>query len=340
MRVQAESQENIAKLKLLLAEYLQDSKMKAKGPWQLYLKALFVFTLLLLAYFLLLYLGPKGYIGLVILSVFYGFIMVVVQFNIMHDGSHRSFSSKEWVNKMASNIIMIAGASPSLWRIKHVKLHHSAPGLFGTDTDIDQGPVFRFHKDGCLRKFHRYQHLYALPLYCCLLLYWTPRDLLLARKDKKLPVDVFIAIFINILFHIIIPLIVFQSILKVLVFFLVYNFTLGLIISLVFVPAHTCSKVRMFSKNEESNLDSIEQQTAATADFNPQSKLLNFLTGGLNNQTTHHLFTGICHLHYPKLQPLVEKFCRENNLQYNKFPTFRAGIWDHFRYIRMMGRRE
>jgi len=327
-------------MRAIVEEYLQGSNMRAQGPWQLYAKASFIFSFLIITYFLALYFGSKSYISLLVLSSLYGFAMAIVQFNIMHDGSHRSFSNKEWINKITSSIIMIAGASPNLWRIKHVKLHHGAPGVFGTDTDIDQGPIFRFHKDSRSRWYHRYQHLYALPLYCCLNLYWTPRDIYLARKNKELRMDVFIAISLNIIFQIIIPLIFLQNILKVIIFFLVYSFTLGVIISLVFVPAHTCNIVRMFSKSECDNLDFMTQQVMATADFNPQSRLLNFITGGLNNQVTHHLFPWICHLHYPNIQPLVEKFCQEHNIQYHKFPSFSQGILDHFRYIRMMGKSE
>lgn len=317
--------------------YLQKSSMKAKDPWQLYAKAGLVLFLLVTLYGLILYIGAKHYVALFMLSATYGFVMAVAQFNIMHDGSHRSFSKKAWINKLASQLTMFAGAAPSLWHLKHVKLHHSAPGVFGTDSDIDQGPIFRFHRDSPLCWYHRYQYLYALPVYCCLSLYWTPKDLLLARKHKGEYSDVYIAVVLNVIIHLIIPYIVFKSILHTVTFFLIYNFALSIILALVFVPAHTCSLVRMLSVEENNSLDFMTRQVISTADFNPQNKLLNFLTGGLNNQVTHHLFPWVCHLHYPKIQPLVEQYCHEHGIAYHQFSSFRQGIFNHLSYIRKMG---
>ena len=124
--------------------------------------------------------------------------------------------------------------------------------------------------------------------------------------------------------------------------FLFYNFSLGLTLSLVFAPAHICSAVSMFLKNDTSanKVDFISAQTLTTSDFNPQSSFLNFFTGGLNNQVAHHLFPGVCHLHYPKIQIIIEEFCQEQHIKYNKFPTFIAAIIDHFRYIHRVGRAE
>lgn len=336
-----EKTQNIAnQIKKLIQDYQINSNMSAKGPWQLYAKALLILAAHLLLYVTILLTGGQHIFTLATLSILYGFSMAMVQFNLMHDASHRAFSPNKLINRLAANLIMVAGASPTIWRIQHVALHHSAPGVFGTDSDIDQGPFFRFHKDGKRRWFHRWQHYYAIPLYCFLNLYWTPRDLIVMSREKgvKKKKDVYVSVALNMLIHLILPALFFQNLLATIVFFLLFNFTLGLTLSLVFVPAHTCSKVCMFSENEQEGIEFNVQQIEATADFAPQNKILNFITGGLNNQVTHHLFPGICHLHYPKIQPLIEQLCLENNIRYNKFNSFREGLADHFRYLKKMGR--
>jgi len=72
-------------------------------------------------------------------------------------------------------------------------------------------------------------------------------------------------------------------------------------------------------------------------DFAPRNWLLSWFTGGLNFQIEHHLFTQICHVHYPALAPLVQQTCREFGLRYTANPTFRAGVASHFRWLRRMG---
>ena len=37
-----------------------------------------------------------------------------------------------------------------------------------------------------------------------------------------------------------------------------------------------------------------------TASFAPRSRILSWFIGGLNYQIEHHLFTGVCHVHYKK----------------------------------------
>ncbi len=46
------------------------------------------------------------------------------------------------------------------------------------------------------------------------------------------------------------------------------------------------------------------------------------LPGGLNHQTTHHLFPGVCQYYYPQITPIVRDACKKFGVRYNYLPTF------------------
>jgi linoleoyl-CoA desaturase len=63
-----------------------------------------------------------------------------------------------------------------------------------------------------------------------------------------------------------------------------------------------------------------------------------WLVGGLNYQIEHHLFPRISHIHYPAISKIVQETCEKFDLHYNYFPTTRAAIASHYRFMKEMGR--
>ena len=80
-------------------------------------------------------------------------------------------------------------------------------------------------------------------------------------------------------------------------------------------------------------------QLATTADFSHGSWVWTHFSGGLNYQSVHHLFPGICHCYYPALAPIVMRTAAEFSVPYNVFPTFGAALCAHFRHLKSSGRR-
>jgi linoleoyl-CoA desaturase len=79
-------------------------------------------------------------------------------------------------------------------------------------------------------------------------------------------------------------------------------------------------------------------QVETTVDFARPNRPLSWFMGGLNFQIEHHLFPGICHVHYPQISRIVEKACRKAGVSYYAHETFCAGLRSHFRWLREMGR--
>jgi linoleoyl-CoA desaturase len=60
----------------------------------------------------------------------------------------------------------------------------------------------------------------------------------------------------------------------------------------------------------------------------------------LNFQVEHHLFPTISHIHYPALSKIVEEQCRTFALPYHSYPSMRAAVFSHVRFMKQLGKRE
>ena len=67
-----------------------------------------------------------------------------------------------------------------------------------------------------------------------------------------------------------------------------------------------------------------------------KKKFLNLI--GL--QIEHHLFPRICHVHYPKIAPVVKEFCDEKNIPYVHFPTIVDNVKACIKHLTDMGENE
>jgi linoleoyl-CoA desaturase len=274
-----------------------------------------------------------------------------IGFNIEHDGGHNAYSNRPWVNRLSALTLDLVGASSYVWRWKHAVMHHSYVNISGHDTDIDLGGLGRLSPDTPYRWYFRWQHLYLWPLYGVMVMKWhffdDFRDVLTGRVGHGvLPrptgwslvsflggklVFLALAFFIPLLFH---PL------WAVLVCYVLVFALAGLLLAVVFQLAH-CVELASFTSAPKAPIEKswAVHQLQSTVNFAPGNRLASWCLGGLNYQIEHHLFPTICHLNYPALSSIIRRTCREHGLSYNEFPTIRAGIASHYRWLKRMGAR-
>ncbi|WP_257668422.1 fatty acid desaturase family protein [Parapedobacter tibetensis] len=77
-----------------------------------------------------------------------------------------------------------------------------------------------------------------------------------------------------------------------------------------------------------------------TTNFAPNNRVLSWFIGGLNYQIEHHLFTRICHVHYPKIAPIVKATTAEFGLPYHEQPTFLKALQEHAKMLKKLGRED
>ncbi len=123
--------------------------------------------------------------------------------------------------------------------------------------------------------------------------------------------------------------------------FVIMQFLGGLILALIFQPAHVVPSSDYPEPNAEDLIDSnwAVHQLHTTANFAPKSRIFSWFVGGLNYQVEHHLFPNICHVHYRKISKIVRETAMEYNLPYYYNDTFVSALGAHGKMLFDLGRR-
>src|SRR5207302_4574228 len=95
----------------------------------------------------------------------------------------------------------------------------------------------------------------------------------------------------------------------VIIGFLIMHVTAGLILSCIFQPAHIVETSAFAIPVADDGNKRMENSWAIheivnTTDFSPNSKVISWFIGGLNYQIEHHLFAGVCNVHFRKIAPI------------------------------------
>ena len=283
-----------------------------------------------------------------------GGLIAAIGFNVMHDGSHGSFSKSKWVNRIAASAISLLGGSHFLWNMKHNMIHHSFTNIDGVDDDIEIGVLMRMAPTQKRYKMHKFQHFYFWFLYMLLYIFWiffTDYKKYFLKKIGDVPLKPMrladhIEFWSVKVYHaavfIVIP-IVCVGWLSWMIGFLIATLFAGFVLSIVFQLAHTVEHTEFPVADIETHRlpdEFAAHQIKTTANFATRNKFISWLVGGLNFQIEHHLFPKISHVHYPAISNIVRSVCREYQLQYIEYPTMRKAVRAHVRFLRQMGRQD
>ncbi len=338
-------------LQIQVKDYLAHSKHTQFGNWKIYLKTIFFLSLAVVNYVLILKTSP-GWFHYGLWGI-QGFLFACIGFNVMHDGAHGSFSETKTWNTFAGYTLNLMGCSVFHWKVKHNFFHHTYTNINEHDDDIYILPIIRTNLDQPVKSFHRYQHIYGPLAYMLTYVLWVwfqDFEKYFTRKvgvqkipsHSKMKISDHVIFWITKIMHAVLffvfPIMV-HGFVSTLVGYVIFVAVCGLFIAIIFQLAHVVSGV-LFETISENNsqLESFgKHQLATTADFSVDSKVAEFLFGGLNYQVEHHLFPRISHVHYPAIQKIVEKTAKEFGLEYHSFPTIWKAIQEHFLYLKFVG---
>jgi linoleoyl-CoA desaturase len=339
-------------LKTAVDHYFTYTGKKRTGNIQLYLKSAVLIFAAIGLYAALLFI-PMQLLPRILSSLFFGFVLACIGFNVMHDANHGSYSSRKWVNEILGLTLNALGGNSFIWKQKHNIIHHTYTNIDGIDDDIAKSPFIRMCGSQQWVPAHRIQHLYTPFLYALSSMIWILFqdyekyfrrkivDTPLARMSAADHLIFWISKILYLGFYIALPIALmgWQS---WLVFFLCMHIGLGLTLSLVFQLAHVVQETEFDAVNVDPKRIENEwaiHQVKTTSNFSPNNKIILWLVGGLNYQIEHHLFPRISHIHYPALSKLVQTNCAAFSIPYNNLPTFRSAVISHFRFIRLLGRK-
>jgi linoleoyl-CoA desaturase len=285
----------------------------------------------------------------------FGFAMLLISLNIGHDASHGCFSPSKRVNQIFAYVFEMIGTSSYLWGIMHNKAHHGYVNLHANDVAIQTEPMLRLSEEAPLYPWHRWQHIYAFPLYGISTLFWVLlKDFKFISRPKIGPFEtqphpwyqIVSLIFFKLVYFgyiIVIPALVSGApFWQILLGFLAMHLTMGITLGLTFQTTHAVEETLPPRWMEPGIIDNTWaiHVLESTSDFNTQSKVLNFLYGGLNTHVAHHLFPHFSHVHYPAISKIIAEVAKEQDLPYVVNKNMWVAAWSHILFLRYLGRKK
>ncbi len=337
-------------------DYFKTNNISKFGNFNMVIKTIAMFIIFLGPYAILMSnVVTNGYaqMGLWILM---GIGMSGVGLSVMHDANHGSYSKNTKINKLMTFSMTLIGGSSLNWQLQHNNLHHTFTNIDGHDEDIAPLGFLRFSPHAEWKKIHKFQFLYAWFFYGLMTLMWAfTKDFAQLIRYNKMGLlkghnTTFKAELIKLSIHkviylgynLVLPLIFIEApIWQILLGFFAMHFTCGLILALIFQPAHVVEMTEFPTPVGETlsmEDDWASHQMKTTANFAQKNRVLSWFVGGLNYQIEHHLFPNICHVHYKKIAPIIQETAKEFNLPYHSKPTFIGAVVSHAKVLYQLGR--
>jgi len=281
--------------------------------------------------------------GSLIAAAIAGCIIEMLGFCIMHDGSHGALFKQGWKNIFLMSIWNLwMFWCPWIWLRHHTYAHHSFTGVHSRDPDINNSKaLIRKHEKTKWKKFYTTQGKHfilflmlfpnqhfgqSIQYFVTMLRYSSG-----AKRSRifGLPLEYlpkfwqrisFVVFLVSFFAHFVAPffLVPGGKFAAFLVIF-VYWACLGTSYFMNVAPNHETIETHETMQNKE-DMDWGAQQVLSSANHsgsgNLWSTLVTHLWGGMNFQIEHHLFPGVCHVHYPEISKIVQKTANEFGVKY------------------------
>ncbi len=335
-------------------QYFKENNLSRHANLSMKLKTAFMLCL----YFVPLAAMLSGIVGglwpVMLMWILMGLGMSGIGLSIMHDANHGSYSSDPRVNDALGRLLNFIGGYHINWKIQHNVLHHSSTNVEGFDEDIAKPHLLRMSPHQKRKAFFRFQAFYAPLLYGVMAIYWlVGKDFqqliryqnkgLLKAQGINYPKALRQVVLYKsgyVCLTLLLPLLLvalpwWQTLLG----FLLMQVICGIVLALIFQPAHVIEETEFYVADENGSLENnwAIHQLATTANFANNSRVFSWLVGGLNFQIEHHLFPRICHVHYRPISKIVKKVAAEFNLPYHQHRTFFSAVRSHFSLLHELG---
>ena len=282
-------------LKKKVKEHFAEKWISEKWNRRLYRKTIILFSVWIGCYVGIM-LSNISMLLTISLYIIIGITGAFIGFNVMHDGGHGSYSHKKWLNTIMGYSMNLLGSDLFLRKIQHNVLHHTYTNIEWYDNDIDSRPVFRFHPWQERKRFHKYQHLYFLPLYgvsTFMLMFYSDFKRYFTRRIgvmnfRKMSLREHITfwstkVFLIGFYYLIPALTIGRG--AALIWLICMYFCMGVFLTIIFQLAHVVERTDMV-EHDDHKVDEHRaiHEVETTANFSPKSKLRTRFLGGLNYQ--------------------------------------------------------
>lgn len=272
---------------------------------------------------------------LAVLGVTFGFGASTV----LHHGGHLRFSSNPTLNAAVVHAAVPIGLWVWFWGAKH-RIHHRVPAAYPDDTYTSATTAVRLHPMAPLRSYHRYQPYYIVVLYMLYVLVdllaqvrfvllgqikyaaWSPPWPLRLQRFiiEKLMVALVLAPYAAISWQ------------RLLITYAIALVLAGMLAALLVGIGHIN---RGLDLRGEPSPDWRIQVLDSTLSFSPYSRLIGWVTGGLNLHAAHHLRPRASR---DELRADHAALAREHGARLRETPNLLTAIHGHFAALRAWGR--
>ena len=323
---------------------------------RLHAKALFISALVIVSYWVLV-ISDVTLALRIVAACSLVIALVALATGVMHDANHGSFSSKPWLNRMASLTSDALGASSWLWRVQHNLLHHGNTNVEGHDADLELAPFARLAPTQPWHWWYRAQHIYIWPLYGFL----TIKNLLVSdfvaiirrkigQRTVRQPIRprVIAGVALGKVSHIgwafVLPLF-FNPWQAVLIFYLAASWVVGFILAVTFQLAHCVDIASVHGPQVDRRGESfVHHQLDTTVNVACKApvfdKFFRWLVGGLDHQIEHHLAPRLPHTIHAKVARRFQAGCALHHIDYHLHPSLAAALRSHQRWLHTMSHRQ
>ncbi len=332
-------------------DYFKHNHLSTKANFAMIFKTIIMLSFYIIPYLLIVFTPLNSFLAL-FLVILMGIGVAGVGMCVMHDACHGAYSSNFKINNLLSASLYLLGSDVLNWKIQHNYLHHTYTNVPGYDEDIDSKGPIRLSKKSPWKWYHRFQFLYAFIFYGMMTItkliddfpnlisyhkngYIKYQKVKVNRQLLKMAIRKLIYLFIIIGIPIIVAT---YSVIQIVTAFLLMHWVASIILSYVFQMAHVVEGARQ-PLNNEIDTNWFIHQLNTTSDFARNNKILSWYVGGLNFQIEHHLFPSICHIHYKKIAPIVEKTVREFGFTYNLKTSFSSALSSHMQSLIILGKK-
>ena len=244
---------------------------------------------------------------------------------IGHEAAHGSLSASRRQNDLILHAVfpLFGGLGAQYWKHKHNHLHHGHPNVLGRDPDMNVWPMALSSEEhvrsGRFRRwlqrelqgylFWPFTLLLAFSMRLDSVLYVLGR-LRTRGLDRALAIDIACLVG-HYLLWLAVPMLWF-GVLPVLLIYAGLWATSGLLLSLVFAPAHIGLPV-----HGDHVRGGWEQQLDTTRNLS-MPRWLSWFFMGLDHQVEHHLFPRIPHQNLAQASRIVAPWCARVGAPYNR----------------------
>lgn len=333
-----------------VADYFKQQELSVYANRQMVVKTISFLLLFFFTYWFILFSSAPGYLKW-LACLLHGASIAGIGFNIAHDAAHGAYSRSKWINRLLTCSMDLMGSNSYMWDIKHNKAHHIYTNIDSFDEDIRGSKLLRLSPHAPWYAVNRYQHTYAWFLY--LLLYFFIVWFYNFQQFRahsfgpftglRHPAREWLRLAGWKLFYLFYAVLVPLFVLKIPPLqFLAGYFTVcaaaGFLLGLIFYLAHCVENANVFPLPENDRIprDWAAHQLYTTSNFAPGNRLLTWFCGGLNFQVEHHLFPGICSIHYKAISPIIRQTAEAHQLPYLQYHRFSDAVQAHYQMLKQL----